>query len=323
MGINYIILIKMKGVKMKIAIDIGYGDVKVKSGDKFFKFTNAISFVGNSTVNYESSLDVFKFNGDEYLVGEEALSRKPFITRDFSYLLEYAPLLVYKALTMAGVKAEDEIQLITGLSLKDWDKKIQFGQALTSIFVNDELIKIKPQNIRLVPQGKGVYLDYKTTHNIAAQDDYIAIVDIGFNTFDFLVFKDGATVKEYNYANTNGVNTIVTEVGKVLSREYPVNFSEQEIKEMLNTKQLRIGSKTHDLTAIVQKEINRYCKMIKNEIQSKNPELIHRVFKIVISGGGAHLLADNSIEMFEHQSFSDTPYEFANVRGYALELNND
>ena len=308
---------------MKIAIDVGYGDVKVKAGDKLFKFTNAISFVSNSTVNYESDLSVFKYNGDEYLVGDEALSRKPFITRDFSYLVEFAPLLVYKALKMAGAIPEDDIQLITGLSLKDWDKKVQFGSALTSIFVNDELFKIKPQNIKLVPQGKGVYLDYKSTNDLAPENDYLAIVDIGFNTFDFLVFKNGSTVKEYNYANTHGVNAIVTEISKVLNREYPVHFSEQEIKDFLNTKQVRIGSQIHDISSIVQKEVSRYCKLTKNEIQSKNPELLHRAYKIIISGGGAYILADNNIQMFDHQDYCQTPHEFANVRGYFLELSND
>lgn len=308
---------------MKIAIDVGYGDVKVQAGDELFKFTNAISFVSNSTVNYESDLGVFKYNGDEYLIGDEALSRKPFITRDFSYLMEFAPLLVYKALKMANATSGDDIHLITGLSLKDWDKKVQFGNALTSIFVNDELFKIKPQNIKLVPQGKGVYLDYKSTHDLAAEDDFVAVVDIGFNTFDFLVFKNGKTVKEYNYANTNGVNAIVTEISKVLNREFPVSFSEQEVKEFLNTKQIRMGSKIHDISSIVQKEVSRYCRLIKNEIQSKNPELLHRVHKVIISGGGAHILSTNNIQMFEHQDYCNSPHEFANVRGYLLELSND
>lgn len=308
---------------MKIAIDVGYGDVKVKAGDKLFKFTNAISFVGNSTVNYESSLNVYKFNGEEYLVGDEALPRKPFITRDFGYLLEFAPLLVYKALKMAGATSSDDIQLITGLSLKDWDKKMEFGKTLTSIFVNDELFKIKPSQIKLVPQGKGVYLDYKSTHPLTDDEDYVAVVDIGFNTFDFLVFKNGSTVKEYNYANTNGVNAIVNEIGKVLNRDYPVHFSEQEIKDFIKTKNIRLGSQVHDISAVVQKEVNRYCKLANNEIQSKNPELLHRVFKIIISGGGAHILEANNIKMFDHQDYCSTPHEFANVRGYFMELTND
>lgn len=309
---------------MKIAIDVGYGDVKVKVEDRVFKFTNAISFVSNSTVNYESDLSIYKFNGDEFLVGSDALSRKPFITRDFSYLLEFAPLLVYKALKMAGAKPEDEIHLITGLSLKDWDKKVQFANALSNIFVNDELFKI--EKIKLVPQGKGVYLDYKATHNFSnmpSENDFLAIVDIGFNTFDFLVFKNGTTVKEYNYANTHGVNAIVTEIGKILTREYPVNFSEQEIKEFLTTKQIRIGSQVHDISAIVQKELSRYCRLVKNEILSKNPELLHRVFKVIISGGGAHILESNNINMFEHQDYCLSPHEFANVRGYYMEISND
>ena len=307
----------------KIAIDIGYGDIKVLTENQTFKFTNAISFSGHTAINLnQNALEVFLFNDMDYLVGDEALLNKPFISRNYEYLYEYAPLLVYKALKLANITSKDNIQVVTGLSLKDWDKANEFGERLCSIFVNNELYKIEPENIKIVPQGKGIYLDYKINNKIT-NNDFLAIVDIGYNTFDFLIFKDGKPLPNKNYANTLGVNVLIQELQKYLNKELNIMFSEQECKDILLNKSIRVGAKTHDLTNVVNKEIKMYSKLIYNEITAKNSDFINKVFNVVISGGGAYILESINIQIFDHQIYSKIPYEFANVRGYYEEFKNE
>jgi plasmid segregation protein ParM len=305
-----------------IAIDPGYGEVKVFDGKKEFKFVNAISFAGNTSVDYnQNALNIFSFNDMEYLVGDQALINNPFITRNYDYLEEYVPLLVYQAFKLANIKSTDTIKLITGLSLKDWSKANDFGERLMNIYVNNEHYVIEPENIKIVPQGKGIYTDYKANNN--SDEDYYAIVDIGYNTFDFLLFLNGKPVPNKNYANTLGVNTLVQEVQKITNKLFQVQFSEQEIREIVLKKAVRIGAKNHDLSHIIDKEILKYSKLLSNEILAKNGDLINKVFKIIISGGGAYLLEQLKSNLFDHQVFSNPPYEFANVRGYYRELVNE
>lgn len=308
-----------------IAIDIGYGDIKVflkdKDGiDSYFKFTNAVSFAGNTSVNYnQNALEVFTYNDLEYVVGDDALWNKPFVARRYQYLHEHAPLLLYKALKMAKISPNDKIKLITGLSLKDWSKAAEFGQRLSNFFVNGEHYSIAPEDIYIVPQGKGVYIDYKKSQKII--NDCFAIVDIGYNTFDFLVFMNGSPIPNKNYANTLGVSNLVTELQKYLTKEFSnVTFSEQEVKTILFNKHVRIGAQTYDLSLPIKKEIIKYSKMLQNEILEKNEDMINKVFKVIISGGGAYLLKEEDVQIFDHQDYSNTPYEFANVRGYYYEL---
>lgn len=308
-----------------IAIDIGYGDIKVFLKDKngvenYFKFTNAISFAGNTSVDYShNALEIFKYNDLEYLVGDDALWNTPLIARRYQYLHDYAPLLLYKALKMAKISPNDKIKLITGLSLKDWSKAAEFGQRLSSFFVNNEHYSIAPDDIYIVPQGKGVYVDYKKAQQV--ENDCFAIVDIGYNTFDFLVFMNGSPVPNKNYANTLGVSNLVTELQKYLTKEFNnVTFSEQEVKTILFDRNVRIGAKTYDLSLPIKKEIIKYSKILQNEILEKNEDMINKVFKIIISGGGAYLLKEEEVQIFDHQDYSATPYEFANVRGYFYEL---
>lgn len=309
-----------------IAIDIGYGDIKVffndtKGKPHFFKFTNAISFAENSSVNLnQNALELFTFNDLEYLVGDQALLGTPLITRQYNYMHEYAPLLVYKALKMAGFTPNDDIKLITGLSLKDWIHAEEFGERLANIFVNSELYKIEVNDIYVVPQGKGIYIDYKNTNKDIITEDFFAIVDIGYNTFDHLIFMNGVPIPNKNYANTLGVNKLVQELQKHLSKLLNTQFSEQETKDILLNRSVRIGAKTHDLTNIISKELMKYSKLLQNEIFSKNGDIINKVFKVIISGGGAYLLQENDVQIFDHQDYSNSPYEFANVRGYYQEL---
>lgn len=307
----------------KIAIDLGYGDIKVCTEKDSFKFTNAISFAGHTSVDYsQNAFDIFNFNDIEYIVGEQALLNKPFITRDYGYLYEYAPLLVYKALKMAKIKPNDEIQIVTGLSLKDWHNASDFGERICDIFVNKEHFKIDPNNIKVVPQGKGVYVDYKKTNKIV-DNDFFAVVDIGFNTFDFLIFKDGKPIPNKNYANTLGVNTLIQELQTYLNKEFRANFSEQECKEILLNKSVRVGAKTTDLSSVIDKEIFKYSKILHNEILAKNADLINKVFNVILSGGGAYLLKEINANIFDHQIYSIAPFEYANVRGYYEELRNE
>ena len=67
---------------------------------------------------------------------------------------------------------------------------------------------------------------------------------------------------------------------------------------------------------IVQQQLEIYAEIIYNEVSAKNQDILNRVFAIIISGGGAYLLKESNTQIFDHQVFSDMPYEFANVRGY-------
>jgi plasmid segregation protein ParM len=302
---------------MKIAIDIGYGDVKVVTDKHEFKFTNAIAFAGVNAVDYgDDAGEVFLYGDKNFFVGESALLHSPLITRNYQYLEKYAPLLVYKALKMAKIKPTDEIEVITGLSLIDFNNNAKsFGKRLSTINVNNEIFNIELKNITVLPQGVGIYIDYKNTHNITT-DDFFAIIDIGYNTFDFLVFQNGSPIKSKCYANTHGVNTLIQQLQAILGKQFNSQFNEQEVKDFLATKSFRIGKHHHDISNIVQQQLEIYAEIINNEVSAKNQDILNRVFGIIISGGGAYLLKESNTQIFDHQIFSNAPYEFANVRGY-------
>lgn len=300
---------------INIALDIGYGDVKCSVENKLFKFDSAVCYAKNAFTEVGSN-NTYEFEGKKYLVGADAVS-EAFTTRDYKFLEKYAPLLIYKAIELAGVSIDEEINLITGLSLIDWkNRKEQFANRISKFYINQKEINI---NVTLVPQGTGIYNMYLAKYP-EAKEQNILIDDIGYNTHDRLYYERGTPNPGESYATSTGFNKIATEIQTIISSEYGLDFPEQEIKRIIKDKKLRIGGQVKDLTQIINEETEKYFEFYMNEARSKKKALMMRADRIVIAGGTAYYL--ESQEFPENVTFlHGEQYEYLNVQGYSLEQN--
>jgi len=306
-----------KGSKIfNIAVDIGYGDEKVYTDNKLYKFPNAIATAGISVVEMANTTQTkYNFEGAEYVIGEQALLNQPFKTRSFQYLKEYSPLLIYKILKDQNIEVSDVVNIVCGLSIKDWALKDEFIERVqNNIFVNGE--HYNNVTVKLIPQGVGIYEYYKNKNKI--EEDFFAVLDIGYNTLDFFVFQNGNPIDNAYFANTNGVNLITTEVVKLIAKQFNLHISEQDAKNILLNKKIRIQNSQHDLTIEINKLIKNYSKQIVNEIMNHNQLLLNKVAGVIIAGGGAYILREADVKMFDHEIYPDVEYEYANVLGYYL-----
>jgi plasmid segregation protein ParM len=310
--------------EFNIAIDLGYGDEKIYYEQKMIKFPNAVATAGISVVNMSNSSQIkYNFEGVDYVVGEQALLNAPLKTRNFSYLKEYSPLLVYKVLKDIGINPSDKINLVCGLSIKDWGSREDFAKRLESnVFVNSE--HYNNITVKLIPQGVGIYEYYKKKYKHLIKEDFYAVLDIGYNTLDFFIFKDGNPIDNMYFANTNGVNLVATEIVKLITKNFGLHISEQDAKVILKDKSFKAHNVVHDLSLEINKLIKGYAKQIINEITNHNQLLLSKVNGVIIAGGGAYLLKDSGITMFEHEIYPDIEFEYANVVGYyQLEFENE
>ena len=163
----------------KIACDIGYGFTKYKTTGGVASFPSAIAHARKHQADIGMNL-AHEFEGGSYLVGDHAV-RNALTTRDYSWLIKYAPLLLFKAMNQAELDPSKDIQLVTGLSLLNWAKRQEFAERLSD-FVVDKL-RVNNIKINLVPQGKGVYLDCLTKVKDLA-NQLCLVIDIGTNTLD-------------------------------------------------------------------------------------------------------------------------------------------
>lgn len=289
----------------RIAIDVGYGDVKVCTKDRLFKFPTAIERVGSSIADFGGSEEnTHLFNGKEYKVGEKVM--KPVSTRSFNFLVSYAPLLIYHSIQKAGLNPKEPIELITGLSIANWEDKEEFLDAISTINVDNILIKPK---IKLMAQGQGIFKEYQ-----GDKEGLVCVVDIGFNTLDFLVFDDGMPEKKLSFATTQGANIIITKIQSMIQRKFKHPISEQEAKTIFLDNGFSNFGTWIDLKDEIDGLKEEYSSFILNELRSRQVETLRKARAVIFSGGGAYFLEGTDLP--KNTIFSKKPYEFANVRGY-------
>ena len=294
----------------KIAIDIGYGDTKVMTKDKIFKFPTAITLQKESQSDFtNSSKDVYSFNGFEYIVGEKALA-DAISTRGFDFILNYSPLIIYHAIKKAGLDTSQPIEITTGLSIINWQHSDELLKTLEIININNEIIE---PTIRLMAQGQGIFFDYDGEKN----EGDVCIVDIGYNTFDFLVFTNGEPRKDLSFASKIGAHRIITELQNQIQKRFDIEISEQLAKEKFNSGYIEILGERIDLSDEIEKAKIQYTNYIIDELKAKRGDFLKTAKKVIFSGGGAYFLENlEAIKNTKNIDFSKKPYEFSNVRGY-------
>lgn len=294
----------------QIAIDIGYGDTKVYYEGKLLKFPSAIEQVRQAQVDFsENRKDIYLYNGMQYRVGQKALLGA-IATRGFNFLNKYSPLLVFHALKEAGIDFDKPIAIATGLSLLNYQVANDFMNTLKAFTVSE--IHLKPE-IFLFAQGQGIFLEYPSQKD----NELIGVIDIGYNTLDFLVFDDNEARSDLCFANQGGANKIIVDLQKILSREYRVDFSEQEAKKVFLNKEVKIAGQIIDFKDTIMSMTQRYIDFVLDEFANKCGDLMIRSDKVIIGGGGAYFLDEDYIRQERPNLFlAPNPYEYSNVRGY-------
>jgi plasmid segregation protein ParM len=308
-------------MKKKIGIDIGYGHTKVMFNNKVFKLPSAVSIVKTKLVDSNESIN---FEGKEYYVGSDALS-DAIKTRDYSFIYTYSPLIIYNVFKELNIVDElNEYEIHTGLSLYDIEKSPEFKKEfknrreefvnrISKFSINNESYTPK---IKLFAQGQGVWHDYCLTHGYIEKGVEV-VFDIGYRTNDIIIFKDGSPSKSESNADDKGVNVVINELKTFLNKEYDITFSEQEVVEILNKKELLIYGKPKDLTFKIDEIIDSYFDIIYSSLKSDYGKILKSSVRVVFSGGGAYLLENFKHRLPENVVFDiNRDFEFANVRGY-------
>lgn len=296
----------------KIAIDIGYGDTKVcvenKDGSlNVFKFPSAVAKVkeAQSAFGDDAMPDSYLFNGKRYFVGEKA-QYNAVSTRGYGFLSNFGPLIAYHAIVKAGLDVKKPIHLVTGLSIMNWGEAVSFHAIMSKFSVNND--SLEPV-VNLMAQGQGVLNDYE-----GEKGGMVCVVDIGYNTFDFLVFEDGTPRKDLSYADPIGANKIITDLQAIVKREFNAPISELEAKDIfVRGNVVNFGNEV-DFSDKINELKEDYNAFIMDELRTKSLEVLRKAKAVIFSGGGAYFLKGTDLP--DNVKFSETPYEFGNVRGY-------
>lgn len=300
---------------MTIGIDIGYSSTKIKYDGKFYKLPTAISFAMDTGIDYGEA-EIVEFEGESLYIGEAAVSEESFTTTDYKFKEKYDPVIIFHVLSKLGIleaAKSGQIQLALGLALADWKHKEDYLKRIGSYTVNGETFNFG--GINLIPQGAGAYINY-ITNTGGEHPGTCSIIDIGYNTINFLHFENGqpqrANCKSFP---GHGVSSIIRPMTNHLEAKYGMSFSEQEvIKVFQNEKFMFNGVNQEDIVKTILELKSQFVKKLFSSILTSEKKLLATSEKVLFAGGGCYLL--ENIQFPPNVMFVQKPYEFSNVSGY-------
>jgi len=294
--------------------DIGYSSTKVSFKGKEVRFPTAICFATDVGTQFGEE-DVYEFEGQKYYVGKEAVGEESFTTTEYKFLYKFGPLLTYHVLKKFNEHNLDvPVELRTGLSITDWGNMKEFKERLSQITVNGETIDL---NVKIIPQGAGVIVDWVNNNNNGEFPDRISVIDIGHNTINFLSYVNGKPVrKDTNGYPGHGVTSILKPFTKFLENTYSMTFSEQEAIQIFIKGQFKFNGKYDEKIGEKIAEFKgQFVTKLFNSVLSNDKKTIAISDKVLIAGGGALLLGDtkfpSQVEMVQDPVMS-------NVRGFMV-----
>ena len=322
---------------IRIGIDIGFGDVKAvfsKVEDSgletdLIRFPSAIARIKNKAIAGLDDANIeYEFESRMYLVGKDAFASANIIpTRDIDYILEFSPLLVFRALEfiseryhlpMDSIRSATEVCL--GLPLAYFkSKKIPLAERLTHFEVLGYEVEL--QRLAVQAQGQGILLDFLLDDHCRANRKWvesdILIIDIGFNTIDILCVHEGRSNSEWSDM-LEGVGTCrICRQLEIELKKMGIDLPEQAVKNVLATRNVSIYGEVFDLSDIVDPLVRDYADFLYREIRSRFSDVLKNSKKLIIAGGGAHYVVDFLRQRFPEE-FLHVPFdpEFSNARGY-------
>ena len=302
-----------------VGIDLGYSQVKLMALNELTSIPTAINFAIDTGIDYGEN-NTYVFENENLLVGNEAVNES-FTTLDYKFKYKYDPLIIIHSmlklqlLDISKVQ-QDHLVLRVGLALGDWKNKNEYLKRISNIVVDGKNFVFP--NIKIIPQGAGVYLDSIVRLNSSQHPDSCSIVDIGYNTINFLYFLEGKPQRQYCRSYTgHGVSSIISSFTNWLESEYGMQFSEQEaIKIFLKNKFIYNGVDQQKVKDIILELKSNFIKKIKNSILVKEKKLLSTSELVVFGGGGANLL--EGIQLPQNVKLAPEERIYSNVRGYML-----
>jgi hypothetical protein len=286
-----------------IGIDIGFGQVKVVLDDLALKFPSQIAQFLEGEL---SDVPVVEHNGMWYVVGEEATAfRHKLSLSTVELLIRYSPVLLKRALLEVGEGGEYFV--VSGLPPRFRHMGEEFSRALQTV---EGVVRVL-----IVPQGAGILEDVR---EYVRQYGGALILDIGFNTVDFLSVrvKGNDLVKERGGTIEGlGVKSAVEIFRSLLPAE--VGFLRNEpyvfLVPYFAKGRLTLAGKEFFLQEEKAKASKLWTEQIYLRLQEEIGELIKSKPVFVVAGGGAYFL-DRSL--FEREVYIPAQPDFSNARGY-------
>lgn len=302
-----------------LVVDTGFSYTKVRivGTSAEFKFPSVVAVHKPSAIDLGDAQDIYDFDGKKYAVGANALmyDDKKY-TRDIDYILDFSPLLVAHAMRLAGVADGTPCELIMGLPLKEFRG---YREALIAKLREFSINGVQRQHtVKVHAQGVGVLADY-LAHGAPEPGENGYIVDIGFNTVIVLHYLDGKARSDGSTQyDQSGVSVAIKDLILAIKKEHDVDLDMLDGNDILASGILKAGyGQKIDIRPLIEKTMENYLDSLLMRIENEFDKYLKRADRLIIAGGGAHLIKKHLPAKYQGFVYIPGNPEFANVRGFA------
>ena len=340
----------MKGNTMHklpvLAVDVGFGNTKYKYGDQdndsgIFKSVAAKAILDDKsfeTVSPTMNRIAVTVNQKEYIVGPEAyeLDKTVEMADDFVATEAYLALIkgaIYYSMKALSTPFDTIEALAVGLPNSNFvrDKQILKDVLLTTHTIPvpskfshlmGPTIDVKIEKILTLPQPLGSQTAYLMQQQIyETKNQTNLVIDIGFNTLDWLSIKTVSIDSSHSGSINAGVSQVLQALSSYISKLHGIERLEfyDTQKAYLDGFFIYKGRKilTNQLQSIVENKCDDIVNRFKNNIKKYDYD------NLILTGGGAQMYASSI-----HKQFKDLNVitladpVFANVLGFYFYAKN-
>jgi len=328
----------MKNNLIVRAVDVGYGHVKYSLGrneagaihcDRFPSLSPAVQDdVDFGNYMLKRNTFVVTIEGRHYEVGKDVISALDPNSEGSVMDLEFAMSVAYRARLYGALNyisqdlPGDVLDvLILGLPLNTFTK---YQTSLAERFTGEHIInakgtKLQVRHCEIYPQPFGSYARYLENQRIA--DFPVAlVVDIGYNTFDWLVCKH--KTPRLHGTSMRGMASVINAMAKEVIRATNSNSTESAVMRRID-EALITGTpftmygkpvKLDKAQKLGEAIIEEAAQSVKNAVQDAG-----EIDLIIVAGGGAPYYKDAIRKKFRSHEVRllDDP-SFGNVRGFHI-----
>lgn len=332
-----------------VGSDLGYGQIKIVSGDQKEKFLSAVgtpvSNFGRSTavVNKQELLDGLSItlDGQIYYVGRNAVvntrnGRLTLRQNKADHEHNKVKFLTSLALLTDQYQEEAEFDIVTGLPVLEFKNEAEALEKMMNNngkpFVFDMNYgnvtvkkRIKINNVKIVSQGEGAFYDFvldKTGNIINSHAEIVSgtvmVVDIGYRTTDIVTMENGRYIEPLSDQLNKGVNTIHQEILRLIMERHGVKKELRDLDQIVRTGFFYHNTQEYNVNDIINEAARPFAEDIVESLHTISNDQLGSVNHIIFTGGGTQIIYAFALELLMNivNSSIMEDSEFCNANGY-------
>lgn len=307
--------------------------IKLVMPSKVIRGARSVALAGDSGAG-----GVYSAGGETYTVADALSGNDVIDTRTIGYPKHpINRILVQDALIRAGLGGED-VRLVTSLPVSDYYRDGQPNKELIDAKrINITSDDIKPASLinrpakitdhRIACEAVSAIYDMAIKDDGSDDTDFfrlldtapIGVIDIGGKTIDLAVVYLDNGAPQIDMGRTSSIDYGMLRLQELIKRELATvhgvdELSPRALMRVLSEKKLMLSGDDLDVSKEVKAAIAKIMPDMHDRLRSSWGKA-QDLFKIIVVGGGAHLLASEiKAGLYQHAEQAKEP-EYANARG--------